>query len=113
MKADPLSKTIAFLRVPLKGLSPAPSHAGPYWVAAQLPPPWPGIWLLPLGHPKPPHILSPRPGSPEPLSRLMHLCEEDGLQGSLRVGRHQPPVLPRGRGASTQLRPRRAPHSGG
>ena len=35
MKADP--ETIAFLRVPLKGLSPAPSHTGSYWVAAKLP----------------------------------------------------------------------------
>lgn len=28
MKADPLSETITFLWVPLKGLSPAPPHTG-------------------------------------------------------------------------------------
>lgn len=65
MKADPLSETIAFLRVPLKGLSPAPSHAGSYWVAAQLPT-LAGHLAATLGHPQASVHPQSRPGSPEP-----------------------------------------------
>lgn len=70
MKVDPLSETIAFLRVPLKGLSPAPSHTESYWVAAKLPT-LAGHLAATLGHPRASvHPLSPGRGHLSLLSRL-------------------------------------------
>lgn len=78
MKADPLSETIAFLRVPLKGLSPAPSHTGSYLGHSVTTHLLAGHLAATLGHPQASVHPQSRPGSPEPSSRLHAPCEEDG-----------------------------------
>lgn len=112
MKADPLSQIIAFLRVLLKDLSPAPSHMGSYWLTAKLT----HLGRAPGCHPgAPPNLRtsrSPGWGALSPLSRLhAPLCGRWAARVP-SAGRHHPPILPRGRGASTQLRAGRALYSG-